>query len=71
MPDKAVFVDLDSPEAKQKISATCSKILDLLKQGCDGPMQAYAVILFVKDGFEQTYDIKGHMIYGKEDVGHA
>lgn len=66
---KTIAFDM-TPERKAKIKLVSDKIVDLLKAHTAGPLEAYMVLQFVMEGFEQTYDIRGGTILDSRDQKH-
>ena len=66
----AVVFDMDDAR-KKKFKTVSSKVVDLLRAEFTDPIEAYMLMKFVRDGLEQTYDIKGSLIYGKDKEAHA
>jgi hypothetical protein len=62
---RAVTVEL-TPELKAKYSRISEQVCTLLRANTDGPMEAYMILHFVVQGFEDTYGIRGGFALGKE-----
>jgi hypothetical protein len=62
---------MSDPARKEHFQKVCSAVVDLLRQEFEKPLEAYAVLIFVKDGFEKVYDIRGSKIFGEGEIGHA
>ncbi len=70
MTTTAIMLEMDDAR-RAKFKRLSAQIITLLKAECESPVEAYMLVRFIQDGFEQSYDIKGSIVYGKEDVGHA
>jgi hypothetical protein len=57
-----------TPERKEKFSRVSAAIVDLLKKETESPLESYMVLLFVTEGFEQLYNIRGGLIIGKDET---
>jgi hypothetical protein len=60
-----------TPEFKEKTKRLADQIIDLLKAGTEGPIEAYMVLQFIVRGFEDSYDIRGSVIVENEDGTHS
>lgn len=67
---KAAMFEMDEAR-REKFKRVSSKIVDLLRAEMESPIEAYMLLQFVRDGFEQLYGIRGSVVYGKDQVGHA
>ncbi len=70
MTTNAVMFEMDDAR-REKFKRVSAQIVDLLRAEFASPLEAYMLIKFVQEGFEQSYDLKGAIMYGKEKVGHA
>ena len=67
---KAIMFDMDGAR-RAKFGRVSSMIVDLLKKEMESPVEAYALLQFVKEGFEEFYGIKGSVVYRKDEEAHA
>ena len=70
MSDKAVMFHMDDAR-REKFKRVSGKVVDLLKAEMESPVEAYALLQFVKEGFEQIYGIRCSLIYGEDKVAHS
>lgn len=68
---KAALFDLDDPGRREKYSEVSLKIIGILRKEFASPLEAYGVLILVKEGFEEIYGIEGSRRFGKDEVGHA
>ena len=67
MPDSKTVAFEMTPELREKFSSVASQLLDFLKARTSGPVEAYAILRIVCEGFESTYDIRGSITISKDD----
>lgn len=67
-PDTRMKPVVMTEEMKRKFSRVTGLVVDLLKQHCDSPIEAYMMLQFIQHGFEDTYGIRGAVIveHGEE-----
>lgn len=63
---KAITFEM-TPERRAKFSRVSGAIVDLLRAQTDGPLESYMVLMFVTNGFEQLYNIRGGVIIGADE----
>lgn len=56
-----------TPELREKFCRVSTELVDFIKARTTGPLEAYAILRFVCDGFESTYDIRGSTMISKKD----
>jgi hypothetical protein len=64
---KSVSVEL-TPELKVKFNKIAKKLIDLLMIETTGPLEAYMLLRFALNSFEDVYNIRGAVIIEKDDV---
>jgi len=64
---RVVAVDM-SPEKKAKFKQASDEIIVILKKYTTGPLDAYLLLSLMREGFEETYDIRGSTLYRNEDL---
>ena len=64
---KAVTYEM-TPERKEKFKRVSNSIVELLKSELDTPLEGYMVLVFVSQGFEEFYGIRGNVIIGKDET---
>lgn len=69
-PDTKAVVFEITPERKEHFRSVCNAVLQLLQSRTEGPLEAYAVLVFVGKSFEDTYGIRGGFSIGKDDLDH-
>ncbi len=70
MSDKAVMFHMDDAK-REKFNRVSDKVVDLLRTEFDSPLEAYALLQFVREGFEELYGIRASLIYGEDKVAHS
>lgn len=60
-----------TPELKEKYSRVANELDDFLRERTSGPMEAYMVLQFVVQAFEEAYGIRGGIIVGDDDFKKA
>jgi hypothetical protein len=64
---KAVTYEM-TPERKEKFKRVSNAVVNLLKAELDTPLEGYMVLVFVSQGFEELYGIRGNVIIGKDET---
>jgi hypothetical protein len=64
---KALYVEL-TPELKEKFKRASDEIVAVLRRYTKGPMEAYSLLILIKEGFEETYDIRGSIQCNNDDI---
>ena len=70
MKDKAVMFDMDEAR-KEKFKRVSGKMVDILMTEMESPVEAYALIQFLKEAFEELYGIRAALLYGDDKVAHG
>jgi hypothetical protein len=70
MSDKAIMFAMDDAR-REKFKIVSGKVVDLLRAEMESPVEAYALLQFVRSGFEELYGIRGTVIYGGEEEAHS
>lgn len=60
-----------TPELKEKYKAVAHELDDFLRTRTSGPMEAYMILQFVVQAFEEAYGIRGGIIVGEDDFKKA
>jgi hypothetical protein len=60
-----------TPELKEKYSRVARDMDDFLRARTSGPMEAYMILQFVVQAFEECYGIRGGIIVGEDDFKKA
>ena len=60
-----------TPELKEKYSRVALRLDDFLRERTSGPMEAYMVLQFLVQAFEEAYGIRGVIIVGDDDIKKA
>jgi hypothetical protein len=66
--DTKAVTYLMTPERREKFHRVSSAIVDLLRKETESPMESYMVLVFVTQGFEDLYNIRGNVIIGKDET---
>ena len=66
-PDTRVVAMEFTEEQKTRFKLVSDQIIALLKQNTKGPIEAYALLVFIVKGFEHTFDIRGSTMLEKGD----
>jgi hypothetical protein len=66
-PDTRVKAIELTPELKEKYSRVARELDDLLRARTSGPMEAYMVLQFVVQAFEECYGIRGGIIVSEDE----
>jgi hypothetical protein len=56
-----------TPELKEKYKRAAHDMNDWLRARTSGPMEAYMILQFVVQAFEECYGIRGGIIVGDDD----
>lgn len=64
---RVVAVDMDEVR-KAKFKLVSDEILLILRSHMSNPLEAYMLLQFMIQGFEETYDIRGSTILQEEDM---
>lgn len=62
---RSITVEM-TPEVKERICKAADLVVDLLMAHTKGPMEAYMVLQFVKEGLEEKFGIRAGIIVGNE-----
>lgn len=54
--EKVLYLPM-TDERRERMARAAHEIVDLLKQHCESPIEAHAVLQLVKESLEETYDI--------------
>jgi hypothetical protein len=60
-----------TPELKEKYKAVAHDLDDFLRARTGGPIEAYMVLQFVVQAFEEAYGIRGGIIMDEDDFKKA
>jgi hypothetical protein len=60
-----------TPELKEKYTRVSHELDDFLRARTSGPMEAYMIMQFVVQAFEECYGIRGGIIVGDDDFKKA
>jgi hypothetical protein len=69
-PDTALRLYEMTDERKQRWCDACEKIIDQLRNSTQGPGEAYCLLKFVQEAFEEIYDIRGAISTSRTDEQH-
>jgi len=57
-----------TPERQEKFKELSDGIIDYLRARTDGPIEAYMILRFVMEGFEEAFGIRGSIVVEKDDA---
>jgi hypothetical protein len=65
-PDTHALAKEMTPERRARFSRVCGLVDDLLRAHVDGPLEAYMILKFMMNAFEETYGIRGAIVIEEE-----
>jgi len=66
-PDTQTVRSEMTPALRDKYRRVTSELIDLLKANTEGPIEAYMILQFVMQSFEENYGIRGAFTIGDEE----
>lgn len=62
---KSLMVEM-TPEVRERLNKAADSVVDCLMVSTRGPMEAYMVLQFVREAFEEKFGIRAGIIVGSE-----